>query len=145
MKLIRATEVTRASVKYLGEQQGGGTIKGKSGKGGGDGPPPKKVSVHDMVAEIRERYPITDEEALYIKEVTEEKVQDAEIRETVEAHKEDLSFLRDTFKGQVNRQIQGSYAVRQLFDELADPKYIETGAIFDIMAFTVVQHHLSDA
>jgi len=128
MKLIRATEVTRASVKYLGEQKGGGTIKGKSGKGPSEGPPPKKVSVYDMVAEIRERYPITDEEALYIKEVTEEKVQDANIRETVEAHKEDLTFLRDTFEGQVNRQIQGSYGVRQLFDELADPKIYRDGS-----------------
>lgn len=143
MKRIRATEVTRASVKYLGEQKGGGTIKGRSGKKGGEAPPPKKVSVQDMINEIRERYQITDDEALYIKEVTEEKVKDANIRETVETHKEDLTFLRDTFKGRVNKQIQGAYGVRQLFDELADPKYIETGAIFDIMAFTVVQEHLS--
>jgi len=78
--------------------------------------------------EIRERYPITDEEALYIKEVTEEKVQDANIRETVEAHKEDLTFLRDTFEGQVNRQIQGSYGVRQLFDEPRRSKIYRDGS-----------------
>jgi hypothetical protein len=28
---------------------------------------------------------------------------------------------------------------------LSDPKYTEIGAIFDIMAFAVIQHHLSSA
>jgi type I restriction enzyme R subunit len=143
MKLIRETEVTRASVKYVGEQQGGGTIKTRSGVKGGEAPPIKKVSVQDMINEIRERYEITDQEALYIRQVTEERAKDPDVRQTVEAHKEVLTFLRDTFKGQVNGQIQGAYAQLQLFDELADPKYIETGAIFDIMAYTVLQQHLS--
>jgi type I restriction enzyme, R subunit len=145
MKLIRATEVTRASVRAVGEVKGGGTIKGRAGGGGGGGgPPPEKVTVLSMVEEIARRYPITDEEALYIREVTEEKVKDAEIRDTVAGHKEDLRFLRDTFTGQVNRQIQGAYAHRQLYEALGDPKYTETGAIFDIMAFTVVEQHLAD-
>src|SRR5262249_24552424 len=74
MNLVGATEVSRASVKYLGEQQAGVTNKIKSGTGGGGGPPLlKKVSIQDMIAEIRERYAITDEEALYIREVTDEK------------------------------------------------------------------------
>jgi type I restriction enzyme, R subunit len=40
-------------------------------------------------------------------------------------------------------QIQGAYVQRQLFDALADPKYIDTGAIFEIMAYTVVEQHLA--
>ena len=53
----------------------GGTVKLKPGKGKkGAGPPPKKVSVQDMIDEIRAKFDISDEEALYIKQVTEEKV-----------------------------------------------------------------------
>jgi type I restriction enzyme R subunit len=108
----------------------------------GEGPPPKKVTVHDMVKEIRERYTITDEEALYIREVTEEKTNDAEIRAIVQSHKDDLIYLQDTYKGQVNKLIQSAYYDRERFSELIDPKYIEAGAIFDIMAYTVIQQNV---
>jgi type I restriction enzyme R subunit len=146
MKQIRATEVTKAAVEFKGEFKGGGTIKGKSGKGGKSGGPPlKKVSVQDMITEIQSKFTITDEEALYIREVTEEKTKDEAIRETVTAHKDDFAYLQDTFKGQVNKQIQTAYYDRERYGELIDPKYIEAGAIFDIMAFTVIQQNVQMA
>ena len=56
-----------------GVESGGGTVKLKPSSGKtGSGPPPKKVSVQDMISEIQVKYAITDEEALYIKQVTEE-------------------------------------------------------------------------
>lgn len=105
---------------------------------------PKKVSVQDMIEQIRTMFAISDAEALYIREVTEEKTKDAAIRATVEAHKDDIIYLEDVFKDQVNTEIQTAYAERELYDELTDPKYIETGAIFDIMAFTVIQRNLQE-
>src|SRR5262249_225550 len=123
--------------------KGGGTIKVRSGTGRkGGGPPPKKVSVQDMINEIRQKFTITDEEALYIRQVTEEKTKDEEIRVTVQAHKDDLIYLRDVYKGQVNKSIQTAYYERERFSELIDPKYIEVGAIFDIMAYTVIQQNV---
>jgi type I restriction enzyme R subunit len=143
MKQIRDTEVSKAAVEFKGEFKGGETIKVRSGtsrKGGGA--PLKKVSVQDMVKEIREKFTITDEEALYIREVTEEKTNDTEIRATVHSHKDDLIYLQDTYKGQVNKLIQNAYYERERFSELVDPKYIEAGAIFDIMAYTVIQQNV---
>jgi type I restriction enzyme R subunit len=146
MKLIRETEVVKASVQYQGTVDSAGAIKGKSGRGVKDGgPPPRKISVRDMISEIREKFEITDEEALYIKEVTEEKTNDPEIRSTVQAHKQDRIYLEGAFQNQVNGQIQSAYAKRGRYDELADEKYIDVGAIFDIMAVTVVQQHLAFA
>ncbi len=55
-----------------------------------------------MIAEIQSRFAITDEEALYIKEVTEEKTKDPAIRTTVRAHKNDRVYLDGPFQGQVN-------------------------------------------
>jgi type I restriction enzyme R subunit len=146
MKQIRQTEVTKAAVEFKGEFKGGGTIKGKSGGGAkSGGPPMKKVSVQDMIVEIRSRYAITDEEALYIREVTEEKSKDETIRATVVAHKNDISYLQDVFKGQVNKEIQSAYYRRERYEELIDPKYIDLGAIFDIMAYTVIQQNVETA
>jgi type I restriction enzyme R subunit len=96
-----------------------------------------------MIDEIRTKFNITDEEALYIREVTEEKSQDGAIRATVQTHKDDLVYLEGPFHSQVNGQIQMAYADRGRYDELADDKYKDTGGIFDIMAMTVIDNHLA--
>ncbi|MBW1801104.1 MAG: type I restriction endonuclease subunit R [Deltaproteobacteria bacterium] len=146
MKQIRQTVVIKAAVQFQGEVRGGGTVKLKPSKGTkGSGPPPKKVSVQDIIATIRAKFDITDEEALYIKEVTEEKAVDTGIRSTVRAHREDLVYLEGAYQEQVNAQIQDAYDIRGRYNELADIKYIDTGGIFDIMAVTVIQHHLTSA
>jgi type I restriction enzyme R subunit len=146
MKQIRQTEVIKAAVEYQGVTTSTGPVKLKPGKGkSGGGPPVRKVSVQDMIAEIREKFQITDEEALYIKQVTEEKVADPVIRTTVIAHRGDRVYLDGPYRGQVNGEIRNAYDQRARYEELADPKYTDTGGIFDIMAVTVIQTHLSFA
>ncbi len=146
MKRISETQVVKAAVQYQGEVRSGGPVKIKSGTGRkGPGPTPKKVSIQDMIDEIRTRFNITDEEALYIREVTEEKSQDKSIRATVRTHQEDLVYLEGPFRGQVNGQIQWAYQERGRYDELADDKYKDPGGIFDIMAVTVIDNHLEAA
>ena len=48
-------------------------------------------------------------------------------------------FLKNVFKNQLNGHIQEAYVARELYEQLADPKYTDNGAIFDIMAYTVVE------
>lgn len=144
MKLIRQTDVVKAAVQYQGEVTSGGPMKLKPGKGTkGSGPPPKKVSVQDMIAEIRVAFDITDEEALYIREVTEEKSKDPAIGVVVQGNRENQQFLYGPFRGQVNGQIQNAYTERGRYEELADTRYTDPGAIFDIMAVTVIQTNLA--
>jgi type I restriction enzyme R subunit len=144
MKQIRQTEVIKAAVEYQGVTTSAGPVKLRPSKGRtGTGPPPKKVSVQDMIDEIRAKFDISDEEALYIKQVTDEKSADSVIRTTVHAHREDRIYLEGSYRGQVNGEIQTAYDGRGRYEELADPKYTDTGGIFDIMAVTVIQTHLS--
>ncbi len=144
MQQIRRTEVIKAAVEYQGVESGGGTVKLRPGTGKkGSGPAPKKVSIQDMIAEIQGKFTITDEEALYIREVTAEKTADPTIRSTVADHRDDHSYLEGAYRGQVNGAIQTAYDERGRYEELSDLKYTGTGGIFDIMAVTVIQHHLS--
>jgi len=82
---------------------------------------------------------------LYIKQVTEEKIADPIIRSTVQSHRDNLLYLEGPYRGQVNGEIQTTYDERGRYEELADPKYTDTGGIFDIMAVTVIQHNLASA
>ena len=71
MKQIRQTEVTKAAVEYQGVTTIGGPVKLKPHHGKkGTGPPPQKASVQEMISSIRAQFAISDEEALYIKQVT---------------------------------------------------------------------------
>jgi type I restriction enzyme R subunit len=145
MKQIRQTEVVKAAVEYQGEvRSAGGEVKLRPGGGRmGVAPPPKKVSVQDMIDEIRAKFDISDEEALYIKQVTEEKAADPAIGGTVQAHRDDRNYLEGAYRGQVNGEIQVTYNDLARYEELSDPKYTDTGGIFDIMAVTVIQTHLA--
>jgi type I restriction enzyme R subunit len=146
MKQIRQTEVVKAAVEYQGVTTSGGPVKVRTGNGKkGSGPPPMKVSVQDMIDEIRAKFDISDEEALYIKQVTEEKAADPIIRTTVTDHIGDRVYLDGAYRGQVNGEIQTAYDDRGRYEELSDPKYTDLGGIFDIMAVTVIQRHLSEA
>lgn len=143
MKQIRQTEVTRAAVEYQGVTTSSGPVKLKPGKGKkGTGPPPKKVSVQDVIAQIRDKFNISDEEALYIKQVTEEKAADPVIHSVVLDNRDNRVFLEGPYREQVDGEIQLAYDERGRYEELADPKYTGTGGIFDIMSVTVIQHHL---
>jgi type I restriction enzyme, R subunit len=147
IRQIRQTEVVKAAVEYQGEVRStGGEVKLRPGGGKkGAGPPPRKVSVQDMIDEIRTKFTISDEEALYIKQVTEEKAADPMIRATVLTHREDPIYLEGAYRGQVNGEIQKKYGELARYEELADPKYTDTGGIFHIMSVTVIQHHLAAA
>ena len=144
MQQVRATVVTKAAVQFQGVTTSGGRVRLKPGKGaGGAGPAPVKVSVQDVIAQIRATFDITDEEALYIRQVTEEKIADPVIRTTVQAHRGNVIYLEGAYRGQVNGEIQSAYNAHGRYEELTDHKYTDTGGIFDIMAVTVIQAHLS--
>lgn len=144
MQQIRQTEVVKAAVEFQGEVKpvpGATKPKGGGGKKGVS-PPPAIATVQEMIADIRAKFDISDDEALYIKQVTDEKVADPAISSTVQSHRDDSIFLHGAYRGQVNGEIRVSYNGLGRYEELADPKYTDTGGIFDIMAMTVIHTHL---
>ena len=74
--------------------------------------------------------------------VTEAKADDLSIRQTVTAHRSDGIYLNGVYRGQVNGEIKAVYNDMGRFEELSDIKYTDVAGIFDIMAMTVIQHHL---
>ncbi|MDP3010927.1 MAG: hypothetical protein Q8N30_17915 [Methylococcales bacterium] len=139
--------LSKAAVNFLGEI--GFTpqdIKKISGKGGNTTPtPPPKTTIGDALAELKARYAITDEEAIIIREICEEKQADQEILATINYHKDRRIFLDDTVKNQIKASIKQAYEQREHFRELYEDKYIDEGAIFDMMANTVLTHGLAIA
>ena len=140
MQAMRHTEVVKASVKFQGVRSGNGIVALKpSRKGHGPGVPQKKVSVQEMIDEIRERFQISDEEALFIRQVTEQKLQDPGVKDTVARNRDDEEYLFGSYRQQVHVQISDIYQENGHYEEVADDKYSSAGGIFDSMATVVIQ------
>jgi len=77
--------------------------------------------------------------------LTEEKAADQVIHGTVTAYRGDRIYLEGAYRGQVNGEIQNAYEKLGRYEEIADPKYRDTGGILDIMAVTVIDTHLAIA
>ena len=142
MRLIRKTKVIKANVKYVEEVKSGGSVKLKGKTRQGAPLPIKKVTVQDAIDKIRETFAISDDEAIIIRDITEEKIHDEKIINTIRIHRDDEFFIRETYKEEIDRLIQEAYEERDKYEALWDPKYTDAGAIFDIMAFTVIESGL---
>ena len=145
MEKIRATGVVRATVQDLGEQR----LVPKTPRPPGPpspragGSPPAQVTIAEMIEKVRLKYQISDAEALVIREVMGEKTADEGIRADVQNHRDNRLYLDETLKSHLNGDIQSAYQARDRWEDMVDPKYNEQGGIFDLMAYTVIQYHLS--
>lgn len=142
MQQIRATGVVRASVKDHGETRAGPKPprppKPRPPGPRQPGPTMRQVTVGEMIERLREKYPISDEEALLIREVMDEKSMDESVRQDVRVNLDNQIFLAGPYKMQMNAGIQAAYSDRGRYEDLADPKYSASGGIFDMMAITVI-------
>ena len=64
---------------------------------------------------------------------------------TTPSEKQVLLGAMFQYRWKPGMDIQATYDQRGRYEELSDPKYTDTGGIFDIMAVTVIQTHLSFA
>jgi len=142
MKRIKQTQVVKASVQFEGIVRISGAKKVVSHKGKKAPVPQKKVTIEDVIDSLKKKFPISDDEAIIIREVMEEKTRDEEIRQTVATNRLDRYFLEHEYPKQVNHSIQDSYETRGRYEELGDPKYTDPGAIFDTMALSVIYKDL---
>ena len=145
-KQMSAVIISKGTVRYVGEiPMPEGTVGHKPGGSGGTGGAPPRVSINALIEELRDRFPISDEEALCIREVTEEKMGDESIGKAVTTNRDNILYLEGHYKDELNGEMQDAYNDRDRVIELADPKYIGAGGIFDIMAITVIDYFLGQA
>ncbi len=115
-------------------------IKKISGKSGNTTPtPPHKTTIDGAIEELKTRYSITDDEAIIIRKICEEKQADQLLLAEIKDHK-DRRILDNTVKNHIKASIKQAYEKGDHFAELYDKKYIDEGAIFDMMVNTIFTH-----
>lgn len=146
MKEISKVKLIKANVTYKGvtENQPGTIKEPRNGNSGNRTPTPVvKTSVQATIDEIREKFQISDEEALIIRQVCEEKQSDETILLTIQRNKDRMRYLQDVYKQEIRVSIEQSYAELGHDEELYRDEYVDDGAIFDMMAHSVLIYGLT--
>lgn len=143
IKALQKIGLSKANVEYKGVKAfTGGTKKRKPSGGGSDGNPPPKATLTDMMEALKDKYAISDEEAIIIKEVCEEKLHDDSVIDTIRNNQDDEDYLRSHYSRELRQSIVASYEKRGMEDRIMDGIYDDQGAILDAMAGMVISHEL---
>ncbi|QWF71614.1 type I restriction endonuclease subunit R [Methylomonas paludis] len=148
MRAIGKVKLIKASVTYKGvsENRAGEIKEPRTGGGGNRTPQPVvKTSIQATIDEIKEKYPISDAEALIIREVCEEKQADQTILLSIQRNINRMHYLNEVYKPEIRKSIELAYIQRGHNDELYKDEYVDDGAIFDMMAHTVLSYGLAQA
>jgi type I restriction enzyme R subunit len=102
--------------------------------GGGEAP---RKTIDQAIQDIKEKYQISDEEALVIKEICEEVSDKEKIKTRIVNNKTNELFLRN-YQPTVQKEVKQGYMNRELWQKLQDPMYTKKGGIITLMGRTII-------
>lgn len=141
-QLMKHVQLTKGAVRFEGrktnpaiaaEPQGTGLRPGLSG-----GEPPR-TTIDAALKGIKEKFTISDDEALVIREICTEVSNNYEIKERIIANRENEDYLTQTARPKVRDEINHAYLRRDLWQKLEDPLYTERGGIISLMGRAVIE------
>ena len=92
-----------------------------------------------MLEEIKEKFQITKEEAIVLNDITMELESDVEVKNVVQANKEDELFLFGNYIKDLILKIKEKFYDKDMDDKLKLASYIEEGGIISLMARSIIQ------
>jgi len=111
----------------------------KVSTGGGTQP---RSTITEALDKIKDKYNISDEDAIVIREVCEDVSQKEDIHDNVINNKKDELFL-ESYEPSIQGEVKEEYKERDLWSQLANDIYIEPGGIFTLMGKTVIKMIIS--
>ena len=109
----------------------------KTGKGGQEIP---RTTIVSAIKEIKEKFQISEEDAILIKEIVEEVSETTSTKETVIANKNNNIFLKNSAEPRIQSEVKEEYIKRDLWDKLDNPIYIQKGGIISLIGKTVIRN-----
>lgn len=137
--LLKNLQVTKGAVTYMGDKENPfNTPRKPSSRTGGGGSHEVPLTTIELALEkIIETHEISDEDAIIIREICEEVAEKETIQTRVIQNKDNATYLK-TYEPTVQQEIKTSYILRELWDKLQDPIYIDQGGIITIMGKSII-------
>lgn len=141
-QLMKYVELTKGAVRYEGAKEN--PAKAAEPRRVGTttvaiGTEPPRTTIDQALKGIQERFPISDDEALVIREICTEVSNNYEVKERIIANRDNEDYLNQTARPKVRQEITGAYLRRDLWQKLEDPMYTERGGIISLMGRAVIE------
>lgn len=143
-EFLKKVELSKGAVKFRGTKTNlivvGKPKKKtgfKTGKGGQEIP---RTTIESAIKEIKEKFQISEEDAILIKEIVEEVSETTSTKEKVIANKNDNIFLKNSAEPRIQSEVKEEYIKRDLWDKLDNPIYIQKGGIISLIGKTVIRN-----
>ena len=148
-EFLKKVELSKGAVKFTGTKTNL-TVVGKpkkktglkTGKGGQEIP---RTTIESAIKEIKERFQISEEDAILIKEIVEKVSETTTTKETVIANKNNDVYLKTSAEPRVQLEVKDEYIKRNLWDKLDDPIYVQKGGIISLIGKTVIWNLIRSA
>ena len=143
-EFLKKVELSKGAVKFTGTKTNL-TVVGKpkkktgfkTGKGGHEIP---RTTIEIAIKELKEKFQISEEDAILIKEIVEEVSATTNTKETVIANKNNQVYLKTSAEPRIQSEVKDEYIKRDLWDKLDDPMYVQKGGIISLIGKTVIQN-----
>jgi type I restriction enzyme, R subunit len=145
-QLLKNIELTKGAVKYHGSKANIHKVKEQRKTGlkiGNGGQAPPRTTIEEALAEIEQKYQISKEDAIVIKEICEDVSKKYEIRQKIIDNKDREDYLKNSAEPRVKSEVRKEYENRDLWEKLEDPIYIQRGGIISLMGKTIIKTILS--
>jgi len=120
--------LTKGAVKYHGSRANIHKVKETKKTGlkiGNGGQAQPRTTIENALAEIEQKYQISKADAIVIKEICEDVSKRYDIKQKITANKDNDNYLRNSAKHKVKQEVRKGYQVRNLWEKLEDPIYIQ--------------------
>lgn len=145
-QLLKNVDLSKGAVKFVrqAENPNNPVNSPKSGTTVGTGnPTPPRATIQQAIEDIKEKFQISDEDAIVISEICEEVSNKPAIKEPILQNKNDQIYIRNSAKSQVRTEINNNFMNRNMYEKLNEPIYVDKGGIITLMSEVVIKNVLS--
>lgn len=136
--ILKNLYVEKGAVRLEGIETNPNTKPGKPGGGRGGPSEIHKITIPEMLDEIKERYQITHEEEIAINDITLDLESDTTVVETIKANKGNELFLFGSYMKDLIIKIKEKFYDKDMSDKLDLDSYTEEGGIISLMARSII-------
>ncbi|WP_296621759.1 DEAD/DEAH box helicase family protein [Marivirga sp.] len=141
-QLLKNVELSKGAVKYHGHKTNLRVLKDtkKTGlKAGDGGNTPTRTTIEQALKDIEEKYPISKEDAIVIREICDKVSKQYEIKQRIIDNRENENYLRFRAILKVKDAVTDEYTSREMWEQLGDPIYTDKGGIISLMGKAIIR------
>lgn len=145
-QLLKNIDLSKGAVEFVGQSENpnnpinSNKTGAKIGTGNITSP---RTTIQQAIEEIKEKFQISDKDAIVISEICEEVSNKAEIKEPIISNRNNPIYLRISARPRVRSEITNNFMRRQMYEKLAEPIYFDKGGIISLMGKVIIKNVLT--